>query len=156
MRHDADGRVTEVGARTRTILPALRRALQHRDHGCHFPGCCGRHTQGHHIRHWARGGPTTLSNLALLCRRHRAVHEEGYQIERSPDGALRFRRPDGHAIPDLPPPVRVPTDREGALRERNEGKGLRLDARTTSPEWDGERLDLGYALDVRHPRANGS
>src|SRR2546421_9240618 len=26
MRHDADGRVTEVGARTRTISPALRRA----------------------------------------------------------------------------------------------------------------------------------
>ncbi len=34
MRHDADGRVTEVGARTRTIPPALRRALQQRDHGC--------------------------------------------------------------------------------------------------------------------------
>ena len=32
MRHDDDGRVVEVGARTRTIPPALRRALQHRDH----------------------------------------------------------------------------------------------------------------------------
>src|SRR5204863_7682116 len=31
MRHDADGHVTEVGARTRTIPPALRRVLQHRD-----------------------------------------------------------------------------------------------------------------------------
>jgi len=32
--------------------------------------------QGHSIRHWAQGGLTTLSNLALLCRRHhRAVHE---------------------------------------------------------------------------------
>src|SRR2546427_252183 len=39
MRHDADGHVTEVGARTRTIPPALRRALQHRDRGCCFPGC---------------------------------------------------------------------------------------------------------------------
>src|SRR5262249_35153501 len=27
MRHDAEGRITEVGARTRTIPPALRRAL---------------------------------------------------------------------------------------------------------------------------------
>jgi 5-methylcytosine-specific restriction endonuclease McrA len=154
MRHDADGRVTEVGARTRTIPPALRRALQQRDHGCRFPGCRGRHTQGHHIRHWAQGGPTTLSNLALLCRRHhRAVHEEGYQIERSQDGALRFRRPDGHAIPDLPPPAPVPADPVGALRERSEAQGLRLDARTTCPEWDGEPLDLGYALDVLHPMA---
>jgi len=66
MRHDADGRLLEVGARTRTIPPALRRALHHRDRGCRFPGCGVRFGQGHHIRHWAQGGPTTLSNLALL------------------------------------------------------------------------------------------
>ncbi len=76
MRHDEAGRVVEVGARTRTIPPALRRALHHRDGGCRFPGCGVRFGQGHHIRHWAHGGPTTLSNLAMLCRRHhRAVHE---------------------------------------------------------------------------------
>jgi hypothetical protein len=76
-----------LGARTRTIPPALRRALHHRDQGCRFPGCGVRFTQGHHLRHWAHGGPTTLSNLALLCRRHhRAVHEEGYQVTRLPDG----------------------------------------------------------------------
>src|SRR5436309_6204782 len=63
MRHDGDGRITEVGARTRTIPPALRRALEHRDQGCRFPGCSRRFGQGHHIRHWAHGGPTTLSNL---------------------------------------------------------------------------------------------
>jgi len=39
MRHTADGRVEEVGARTRTIPPALRRVLHHRDKGCRFPGC---------------------------------------------------------------------------------------------------------------------
>jgi hypothetical protein len=57
MRHFPDGRLTEVSARTRTIPPALRRALQHRDRGCRFPGCGVRFGQGHHIRHWARGGP---------------------------------------------------------------------------------------------------
>src|SRR6185503_17022082 len=31
MRHDADGRIVEIGAKTRTIPPALRRALLHRD-----------------------------------------------------------------------------------------------------------------------------
>jgi hypothetical protein len=65
MQHDEDGRVLEVGARTRTIPPSLRRALHHRDRGCRFPGCGSRFTQGHHIHHWAQGGPTTLSNLAL-------------------------------------------------------------------------------------------
>jgi hypothetical protein len=33
MRRDSDGRLLEIGARTRTIPPALRRALQHRDRG---------------------------------------------------------------------------------------------------------------------------
>src|SRR5207302_10081164 len=99
MRHDRDGRVVEVDARTRPIPPALRRALHHRDRGCRFPGCGVRFGQGHHIRHWAQGGPTTLSNLAMLCRRHhRAVHEEGYGLDRQPDGELRFRRPDGRLL----------------------------------------------------------
>src|SRR6266545_2116529 len=39
MQHDPDGHIIEVGARTRTIPPALRRALHHRDRGCRFPGC---------------------------------------------------------------------------------------------------------------------
>ncbi len=154
MRHDADGRVVEVGARTRTIPPALRRALHHRDRGCRFPGCGVSFGQGHHLRHWAQGGPTTLSNLAMLCRRHhRAVHEEGYQVERQPDGELRFRRPDGRPLPDIPPPPGIPDDPVKALRGRNEAAGLRLHARTTCPGWLGEPLDVGWAIDVLHPRA---
>jgi Domain of unknown function (DUF222) len=77
IRHDAEGRITEVGARTRTIPPALRRALQHRDKGCR--------------RHWAHGGPTKLSNLGMPCRRHhRAVHEEDFQ---APPGSPLGSRP---------------------------------------------------------------
>ncbi|HEY6324693.1 MAG TPA: DUF222 domain-containing protein [Thermoanaerobaculia bacterium] len=34
MRHAADGRVLDVGRRTRAISPGLRRALEHRDGGC--------------------------------------------------------------------------------------------------------------------------
>ena len=122
MRHDTGGRITEVGTRTRTIPPALRRALHHRDRGCRFPGCSVRFGQGHHIRHWAHGGPTTLWNLAMGCRRHhRAVHEEGFQ---------------------------------SVVRARNDAEGLRLGTRTGLPGWLGERLDVGYAIDVLHPLAN--
>jgi len=154
MRHDEDGRVVEVGARTRTIPPALRRALQHRDRGCRFPGCHVRVAQGHHVHHWAHGGPTTLSNLALLCRRHhRAVHEEGYQVERSSDGALQFRRPNGWLVPEVPPPAAVPADPVGALRARHAAQGLRLHPRTACPKWLGERLDVGWAINVLHPLA---
>src|SRR3984893_2993740 len=38
MRHDDEGRLVEIGARTRTIPPALRRALHHPAHRCRFPG----------------------------------------------------------------------------------------------------------------------
>src|SRR5213594_1592896 len=146
MRHDADGRITEVGARTRTIPPALRRALQHRDRGCRFPGCGRSFGQGHHIRHWAHGGPTTLSNLAMLCRRHhRVVHEEGYQVDRQPDGELRFRRPDGQLLPEIPPPRDVPGDPVNVLRARHAAEGRVLHARTATPGWLGERLNVGWA-----------
>jgi 5-methylcytosine-specific restriction endonuclease McrA len=154
MRHDAAGRVVEVGARTRTIPPALRRALLHRDRSCRFPGCTIRVGQGHHVQHWAQGGPTTLANLALLCRRHhRAVHEEGYRVERLPDGALQFRRPNGWVLPDVPQPAAVPADPVGALRAQHDAEGLRLHARTACPGWLGERLDAGWAISVLHPRA---
>ena len=154
MRHDPDGRLLEISARTRTIPPALRRALQHRDQGCRFPGCGARFGQGHHIRHWAHGGPTTLSNLALLCRRHhRAIHEEGYQVERQANGDLKFRHPSGWAIPYVPPPAEVPDDPAHAIRARNEAVGLVLDAHTATPGWLGERLDVGYAMNVLHPLA---
>jgi 5-methylcytosine-specific restriction endonuclease McrA len=153
MRHDDSGRIVDVAARNRTIPPALRRALQARDHGCRFPGCGSRFTEGHHIRHWARGGPTTLSNLALLCRRHhRAVHEEGFEIAGGPDDALRFRRPDGELVPEAPAPPSLSADPVATLRARHTEVGLHITARTGLPLWLGERLDLGWALDVLRPR----
>ncbi len=157
MRHDAAGRLVEIGARTRTIPPALRRALHHRDQGCRFPGCGIRFGQGHHIRHWTHGGPTTLSNLAMLCNRHhRAVHEEGFQVARGPDGALHFRRPNGHPLPEVPTPAPVPGDPVGTLRACHDSQGLRITARTACPSWLGERLNVGWAIDVLHPLAQRS
>src|SRR5262245_28792726 len=136
MRHDENGQLLEIGARTRTIPPALRRALHHRDRGCRFPGCGARLGQGHHLRHWAQGGPTKLSNLALLCRRHhRAVHEEGYQVARGPDGALLFRRPDGRDLPESPEPAAVAGDPVESLRTHHESKSLHLNARTGLAAW---------------------
>ncbi len=156
MRHGRDGRVVEVEARTRTIPPAIRRALHHRDRGCRFPGRGVRFGQGHHIRHWAHGGPTTLSNLAMLCRRHhRAVHEEGYQVDRQPDGALRFRRPDGQVLPEVPPLPEVPVDPVRVLMARHDAEGLDIHARTGMPGWVGERLDVGWAIGVLHPLGRG-
>ncbi|HME93241.1 MAG TPA: DUF222 domain-containing protein [Methylomirabilota bacterium] len=152
MRHDADGRIVEVGARTRTIPPALRRALHHRDRACRFPGCGGRILEGHHVQHWANGGPTTLSNLISLCRRHhRAVHEQGYRVVHHPDGAFQLMRPDGRELPDVPPPAVVPVDPVESIRAENEARQIRIEPRTACARWTGERLDVGWAIDVLYP-----
>ena len=66
------GEVLDVGRATRTIPPAIRRALIARDQGCVWPGCdrAPMHCDGHHIEHWLDDGPTSLVNLALLCHSH--------------------------------------------------------------------------------------
>jgi hypothetical protein len=71
----------------------MRRALRARDKGCRFPGCTNtRFVDGHHIKHWADGGETSLDNLVLLCRHHHhLVHEGGFACEKSPDGELKFK-----------------------------------------------------------------
>ena len=154
MRHGPDGHVLDVGRRTRTISPALRRALAARDGHCRFPGCAARRCDAHHVRHWADGGKTALSNLVLLCRRHhRAVHEDGFQVRVDAGGAMTFLRPDGRPLSEAPAapawsgPALAPVD--GRLR----AAGIDIDA-DTAPRWQGERLDLGWAIDVLwRPRA---
>ncbi|MBM4440361.1 MAG: DUF222 domain-containing protein [Candidatus Rokubacteria bacterium] len=154
MREERDGRIVEVGARTRTIPPALRRALHRRDVGCRFPGCGVRISEGHHIQHWAQGGATTLSNLTLLCRRHhRAVHEEGFQLDRTSDESLAFRLPDGRPFPDVPDPPTMERDPFEIVAAQNTALGVRVGPHTMTPIWDGTRLDVGYAIAVLHPGA---
>jgi hypothetical protein len=100
-----DCRVLGVGRLTRTIPGWLRRQLWHRDGGCRFLGCPDKGwIHGHHIQHWADGGPTTLENLILLCGyHHRFLHEQGWTIEGDPAGKLIFKRPDGRSYPPVRP-----------------------------------------------------
>ena len=64
--------VLDVGRATRTIPPAIWKALVVRDQHCQAPGCDRppESCEGHHIVHWTRGGPTNLHNLQLLCWNH--------------------------------------------------------------------------------------
>ena len=85
-----------VGRAARTIPAHIRTALVLRDQGCRFPGCDRppAWTDGHHIIHWANGGPTELENLVSLCRmHHRRVHEEAWRIHIA----------DGCAVVEPPP-----------------------------------------------------
>ncbi len=97
--HAADGQVLDVGRRTRTVPPSIRRALEARDGGCRFPGCGSRFTDAHHVVHWAEGGETSLGNLVLLCRRHhRSVHEGGVTVAIDRHQRIVFFTPDGRAM----------------------------------------------------------
>ena len=149
MRHGPTGQVLDVGRKTRTISPALRRALGARDNQCRFPGCQARRCDAHHIRHWAHGGATALDNLVLLCRRHhRAVHEEGFRVTVGPSGAVRFVRPDGRPLPAAPPaPGWIGAPLEPAAK-RLQAAGIAIDGSTATPAWRGERLDLKWAIGI--------
>jgi len=132
--------VLDVGRRTRTIPPALRRALEARDRGCRFPGCGLRFTDAHHVKHWADGGETSLGNTLLTCKHHHALlHEGGWRVMWSGEGLPVFVDPRGGThydgrwkAPELPEhPVR-------ALVEANRRRGAEPDWRTAGARWKRE------------------
>jgi hypothetical protein len=148
MQHAADGRVLDVGRRTRAISPALRRALEHRDAGCRFPGCGNRLCDAHHVEPWAEGGATSLANTLLLCRRHhRAVHEEGFSMELSPDGEARFHRPDGRPFPEAPALPLLAWEPVPALVARLASHGVAVEGGATLPNWWGGSVDYGWEIE---------
>lgn len=144
---DADGNPLDVGRRTRTIPPALRRALEVRDRGCRFPGCSAPAVfcDAHHIKHWVRGGPTNLANTVLLCGLHHFLHHEcDYGCERLAGGELLFTRPDGRPIVAEPACATSPHGPD--IGERNTDAGITIAPDTITSTWDGNPLDLGYAV----------
>jgi len=163
MVHDGKGHVLDVGRKTRTVPPALARAVRFRDQGrCRFPGCSAPGRDHHHAEHWAEGGETKLENLALLCWfHHRAVHEGGFRMEATRDGSFRFLRPDGAVIPPVPPPTSVPADQVGRLLDRlpgaldQEDADHRIGPWTATPDWDGSNPDLNLILPSLPPWADG-
>ena len=149
MQHGPTGEILDVGRRTRTISPALRRALRARDRQCRFPGCRNRRVDAHHIEHWAHGGATALDNLVLLCRRHhRAVHEEGFRITLDAAGEVEFLRPDGRPLPEAPAAPAWTGPPLAPVTARLEWDGVSIDPDTLTPDWRGERLDLDWAIHV--------
>jgi len=140
------GRPLGVGRKTRSVPPALRRALASRDRGCRFPGCTSQRTvDAHHIEHWANGGATNLENLVQLCRHHhRLLHEGGYTVTKA-GSTFVFRRPDGRRIRAFP---RKPRGCSSALPESNLRAGHSIDPAATVTLWAGERFDLGYNVDA--------
>jgi hypothetical protein len=143
----ADGEALSIGRRTRTIPPAIRRALMLRDRGCAFPGCTHtRFLHGHHIRHWLHGGETSIDNLALLCTvHHHLVHEGGWTIARGAEGELVVTSPAGRGLPAAPPREWV-GDNVTWLREWADAQGVHPGPDTNMPRWDGHAPDYNNAV----------
>lgn len=140
------GETLSVGRKTRTIPPAIRRALKKRDQGCRFAGCtCQRFVDAHHIRHWADGGETCLNNLVLLCRRHhRMVHEEKFGVHSEADGGLHFTDPQGRHLPNA-----ADSRFRGnvfTLTTQNSRAGIHITPSTGKCEWSGEVMDDDDAI----------
>lgn len=144
---DEDGQTLNVGRKTRSIPPAIRRALQRRDGGCRFPGCTThRFVDAHHIAHWADGGESKMDNLVLLCRHHhRLVHEGGFHVAMRAAGTPKFADPTGRILP--PAPETRFSGNVFALRQHNQRNGLKIDPETTVPHWEGEKMDNGMAVE---------
>jgi hypothetical protein len=144
------GEPLSVGRKSRNIPPAIRRALNARDRGCRFPGCSNtRYVDAHHVHHWAQGGETKLSNLALLCRfHHRQVHEGQVVIRTLDDGALRFLNPDGETFDSVAPDHSRPLSDWTQLSSTHRQQGIHINEGTAGTLWRGESMDYGLAVEV--------
>ena len=142
------GEPLNIGRRSRTIPPAMRRALKVRDSGCRFPGCTShKFCDGHHIKHWSDGGETSLDNLVLLCRyHHRLVHEGGFECKRSNDGEIYFedRRQERLNEFQRTAPVSIEESLAWMYRKFSDQN---VSAETPVAKWyAGEEMDVEYAV----------
>ena len=83
----------------------LKRTLRVRDEHCRFPGCRipVRRCDIDHTTAREHDGPTEISNLAHLCRRHHTLkHHSAWRVRQTPDGALHWTSPTGRRYPDRP------------------------------------------------------
>jgi hypothetical protein len=77
----ARSQILDIGRARRLFPPGILHAMWLRDKGCTIPGCGTPPlwADAHHITHWADGGPTSLTNAALLCARHHTIaHQRGW------------------------------------------------------------------------------
>jgi hypothetical protein len=146
---DGAGMPLNVGRKTRSIPPAIYRALKARDRGCRFPGCTARHfVEGHHVKHWAHGGETSLQNLVQLCGfHHRLVHEGGYGVRVSGPQQFEFTRPDGRVIEGLPKNS-AESFRDIDIESLNREQGLDIDAMTCVFPGSGARMNHALAVEA--------
>lgn len=107
LTHPVSGTVLDVDRTSYRVPADLARLLALRDVTCRHPGC-GRPAKRCDIDHtidWAKGGTTSVRNLAHLSRRHHTLkHRTRWKVEQRPDGTIRWTSPTGFVCDADPPP----------------------------------------------------
>ena len=148
IEEDEFGEPLNIGRRTRTIPPSIRRALKSRDGGCRFPGCTNhKFVVGHHIQHWSNGGETSLDNLVLLCDfHHHLVHEGGYDCRRGEGGEIFFVDRRDERLAEFQTSPAKPIEESIAWMYRKFAD-LGVSAETSAAKWyAGEKMDHDIAV----------
>jgi len=149
IKEDENGEPLSIGRRSRSIPPPMRRALGIRDGGCRFPGCTNsRFVDGHHIKHWADGGETSLDNLVLLCRHHHhLVHEGGFDCKKSAAGEIYFVDQQQELLPNWAELPRLADEHDIEQWMDREFFEATADGEGCTAQWyAGERMDWNMAV----------
>jgi len=149
IKEDENGEPLSIGRRSRSIPPPMRRALRARDKGCRFPGCTHtRFVDGHHIKHWADGGETSLDNLVLLCRHHHhLVHEGGFACSKDENDGVVFKDQREQPLDQSPGLSGVAANDDVQQWIDREFFEADIDSETCSARWyAGERMDWQVAV----------
>lgn len=145
---DKYGNVLNLGRKTRTISPALKKALVIRDETCRFPGCCAnKYVEFHHVLHWSNGGQTNPDNLIKLCRfHHDQLHQGHYtihlqrQTEKNHGQKWVFKTAAGEVIEHNPV---LPVSKTNDFFE---AQWPNIDSRTAVTDWRGKPLNYPRAI----------
>ncbi len=148
---DTHGQPLSIGRKFRTISAAIKRALRLRDRTCRFSGCTHRrYVDGHHIKHWANGGETALSNLILLCSaHHRLLHEGGCRVESNGANGWNFFDHRNRRIEAQPARATASNagKRHGLAALHDAHAALAITANTNASKWTGEPIDEARCID---------
>ncbi len=88
----------DLGRKVRTAPVHLKKQLVLETQTCTIKGCVtpAKWCDAHHTKHWIDGGPTSLDNLVLLCRRHHTITHQNKIPKLTTTNKKQYA--------DLPPP----------------------------------------------------
>jgi hypothetical protein len=94
-----------TGTTRRRPTTHQKRQVEARNPTCVFVGCRSTECDVDHTIAYSEGGPTTVENLAPLCRHdHRLKHKPGWKLERTAPGSYQWTTPLGHSYTVEPEP----------------------------------------------------